>query len=464
MQQSHEREAAPSQVRAQGGASHIESKPNSKPDAGRIGFLRDNPDHRFWWYRFYYGKYEPITYALLSDDEVGVIRDWYEDVTARKIFGETGPPLVSIMQSFITSSNLRRVVQCGHYAGFSTLMLGFILRRMGHTNALFTVDINARMSEFTRSWVERAGLGEVVRVHVGDSADPATARAAAQYLRGAPQALLIDSSHQYEHTLRELDLWFEAMTPGGLIFLHDVSDLAMQWDSTHRGGVRRALGEWLERNKVECIRINDIAHMDPKAACYADGCGLGIIQKPHAPRVEAAKKFAALTTALREQWDQHDQPPFAALTGSLNAVILGFRFSGEDGRPTVLLDPGMRVRLELAIHVEEPLEDLVCGLIVNEGPNRLFEENTLRTHASGFALDSPGTHIVNLELDWPEMPAGRWPVTLGLGQGANPDRHNILCWANQAVRIEVKSAGSSGEARLGLRFLGTRTLPQHRLS
>jgi hypothetical protein len=121
--------------------------------------------------------------------------------------------------------------------------------------------------------------------------------------------VFIDSSHQYEHTLKELKLWFGLLSPQGLMFLHDVSDFAKTFDSTGEGGVQRALDEWsrfYNRRKdgffvqllsyfkgktlprirksgnfsLQMALINRIAPAKLSAENpYQDGCGLGIIQK-----------------------------------------------------------------------------------------------------------------------------------------------------------------------------------------
>ena len=72
-----------------------------------------------------------------------------------------------------------------------------------------------------------------------------------------------------------------------MIFLHDVSVAATDFDSTHDGGVARAITEWTSgRSDAAHILLNqDVvfgknpAH--PDQLVYQDGCGFGIIQKRH---------------------------------------------------------------------------------------------------------------------------------------------------------------------------------------
>jgi hypothetical protein len=101
---------------------------------------------------------------------------------------------------------------------------------------------------------------------------------------GKPQLILVDSSHQYGHTLRELDLWVAQMPVGAIMALHDTSPFAQAWDPTGEGGVLRALEEWLPRHsEVVALILNRFtkAGDDANALVYKDACGMGILQRTH---------------------------------------------------------------------------------------------------------------------------------------------------------------------------------------
>jgi predicted O-methyltransferase YrrM len=237
---------------------------------------------RHWWHRRPHADYVPPIFSILDDEEWDIMASWFADTEKLKLVGEASEPLMNVFLGFIMGSGLSNIVQCGHYSGYSTLIFGFMLRKMGRKNSLFTVDIDKRVSDYTEHWVGKAGLSEYVHVEVGDSADTSMPEKASSYFDGPIRSVFIDSSHQYAHTLRELDLWYEVLTTGGLMFLHDISDFAKQYDSTKEGGVERGLQEWLDRNSIECVRINKAASPHPDSP-YADPCGLGIIHKPHVP-------------------------------------------------------------------------------------------------------------------------------------------------------------------------------------
>jgi len=153
---------------------------------------------------------------------------------------------------------------------------------MNARRGLFSIDLDADVTTFTQDWIARAGLADYVTLHVGDSADPASVRAARAVLGAQPQLVLIDSSHQYGHTLRELDQWAPEVAVGALMLLHDTSGFAEQWDPTAQGGVRRALRDWVPKHReMSALNLNAFVGMgaDANDLVYKDACGLAIVQR-----------------------------------------------------------------------------------------------------------------------------------------------------------------------------------------
>jgi predicted O-methyltransferase YrrM len=240
------------------------------------------PHGRFWWHQIPGTDYVPAVYATLSDDEWAVMQAWYDETARIDSIGEINVPAMSFVQGLVMGNAIGRIVQLGHYFGYSALLIGFMLRAMGARPGLFTIDIDDQASAFTCQWVARAGLDEFVQVHTGDSADPASLDAARARLGGAPELILLDSSHQYEHTLRELDLWVPRMEPFSLLLLHDTSTYATSFDTNGAGGVQKALDDWLPNHpEVAFLNLNrQVAPTDDAGQLvYKDGCGLGLVQK-----------------------------------------------------------------------------------------------------------------------------------------------------------------------------------------
>jgi predicted O-methyltransferase YrrM len=213
------------------------------------------------------------------------MQDWYAETSAQNLVGECAVPLISLLQGLVMGNVVRAIVQLGTFAGYSALLLGFFLRQMGARRGLFTLEIGDFLCRYTRDWIGRAGLLDFVQVEGRSSLDPASPGLAETFLGCAPQLILIDSSHEYEATARELEAWYPALAPGGLIALHDTSRFATDFDVTKKGGVARALREWREKHPaVEAFSLNaDIDVMEPPPPVYQDACGVGLIQKPHLP-------------------------------------------------------------------------------------------------------------------------------------------------------------------------------------
>ena len=244
---------------------------------------RNSGHGRHWWHRLADTHYVPPVFSVLSESEWDLLDAWFDDTEQRfSNPGEIGIPGISVIQALIAGNGLSAIVQCGHYVGFSTLMMGFLLRSMGKRKALLSIDIDPMSTNYTLEWIKRAGLGDYIELRLANSSDRSLVPYALEYFGTPPQMVFIDSSHQYAHTLEELDLWYDAVRPGGFLVLHDVSERAKSFDPTGRGGVATAVREWSARRGVAAMLLNsfqDSSH-DIQDLTYRDNCGLGLIQKP----------------------------------------------------------------------------------------------------------------------------------------------------------------------------------------
>ena len=229
--------------------------------------------NRFWW--FQNNHYLPPIYADLRDDEFQLLVDWFED-TENRGAGECSVPMISFLVSFVGANNIGKMVQCGTSLGYSTLLLGWMFKKIGRKHALFTVDIHDSRTQYAMDWIAKAGLEEIVDLCTSDSANSKLVRMAFDYLRGSPQLIFIDSSHEYYHTKKELSLWVNNIAPGSIMVYHDVSIYAKTFDHGGSGGVQKAL---LESHQDNMILINQDIEPNITPTVYLDGCGLGIIQK-----------------------------------------------------------------------------------------------------------------------------------------------------------------------------------------
>lgn len=239
---------------------------------------------RFWWHRLPGMHFAPAIYSDLSQEEWTILRAWYEETSRLGQIGEAAVPLLSLLHGLLLGNRAARIVQLGTHAGYSALLLGFMLRRMHAPRGLFSLEIDPAFCAIARGWMRRARLDEFVEIAGGDSLAPDSPATARAYLGSDPDLIVLDSSHEYRATLRELDLWYAALAAGGLLVVHDVSRFAQTFDITGEGGVRRAFDEWRARHRdAETFLLNGEARsMDLPRPFYKDACGLGLIHKPEA--------------------------------------------------------------------------------------------------------------------------------------------------------------------------------------
>jgi predicted O-methyltransferase YrrM len=254
--------------------------PSTPAQSQRSRRFEHDQNARYWWHQIPDAGYVPPVYRTLTDDEWRVLEDWFDETTRLKLFGEIGVPAMSVVHSLITGNALTRIVQLGHYCGYSALLIGFMLRAMAGGGKLFSIDIDPEATRFAQLWLERASLLGHVSLHVGDSCERSSVDAALRDLQGVPQLTIVDSSHQHDHTLKELDAWVPRMGPGSILVLHDTSVFARSFDHAGAGGVQQALDEWLPGHpEVAHVNLNRaVAAFGESNLAYKDPCGLGILQ------------------------------------------------------------------------------------------------------------------------------------------------------------------------------------------
>ena len=204
-------------------------------------------------------------------------------IFGRDFAGSTDVSALSLLSTFVAICQPSRVLELGTYHGFSTLILADLLASNERPGRIVTVDPNAAAQAAARERVAEAGLAGVVRFVCGCSDDEQVLEAVGA---DAPfDMLYIDTSHQYEATLAELEMYLvrrPLVRPGALIFLHDIT-FPMGGDA----GVGPAVEHWLARHP-------DFRYLPlTSAGIWPNPCGLGILLKPTAPAGAAPAPGAA---------------------------------------------------------------------------------------------------------------------------------------------------------------------------
>ena len=136
-----------------------------------------------------------------------------------------------LLRMFVQMTGARRVLELGTFTGYSAICLASALPSDGH---LDTLELNDELEDMILEGFERAGLSDVISLHIGDCKETLrqfrqqmglTAVPAAETGAAADKDLLYDIVYM-DANKREYceyyDLVFDMVRPGGLILADNV--------------------------------------------------------------------------------------------------------------------------------------------------------------------------------------------------------------------------------------------------
>lgn len=122
------------------------------------------------------------------------------------------------------------VIELGCFIGWTTAHVAVALRQIDPQARIHYLDYESRYLEAATANLRRLGLEQHGVPHLGMSTDPRVQQA----LPARADLIFIDTSHDYECTLAEIEHYGARLQPGGCLVLHD---------SLSAPGVRRAIYE-----------------------------------------------------------------------------------------------------------------------------------------------------------------------------------------------------------------------------
>jgi predicted O-methyltransferase YrrM len=169
----------------------------------------------------------------------------FEIILDEEFLGATDPQALGFIYSLVANNNYASVLQLGTWMGFSTIVIADAMKRSGlsHNKSLIldTVENDPAVHQKAKASIARAGFQQFVRCIDGSSLDENVQK----LLREEYEFIYVDSSHSYDETKREIELYYRRLAEGGFMVFHDTSPDAASWDPTQQGGVRRAIDEWV---------------------------------------------------------------------------------------------------------------------------------------------------------------------------------------------------------------------------
>ena len=174
---------------------------------------------------------------------------------ARMLSGSIQGELLRII---VQTSGAKRILELGTFTGYSAISLASALPADGH---LDTLELNDELEDLILEGFERAGLDEIIELHIGDCKETLRRLRTEMGVEGDSSA--IDESRLYDIVYMDAnkreyceyyDLVFDMVRPGGLILADNVL-----WD----GKVcQNPLPQ--DKQTLGIARFNDMVSSDPR--------------------------------------------------------------------------------------------------------------------------------------------------------------------------------------------------------
>jgi hypothetical protein len=114
--------------------------------------------------------------------------------------------------------------------------------------------------------------------------------------------------------------------------------------------------------------------------------------------------------------------------GEVQITSIEVRVNGEAFVSVV--KPGDTVSVRALVECQETVPCVLFGYLVRDKMGTaIFGENSASV-ADGIVTVGAGQSAFALEFIWPEAQPGDYFLTLGVGEGRDPMRHRVQCWAH----------------------------------
>ena len=109
------------------------------------------------------------------------------------------------------------------------------------------------------------------------------------------------------------------------------------------------------------------------------------------------------------------------------------------GLPVGTVRAGDRIVVHSWVTCLIPKANVLAGYILSDRiGNWICGENSCSVANGVFPLTA-GEHLIRLQFDWPEIQPGEYTITPGIGEGTEPLRHVIQCWAHNVAKFTAVS-------------------------
>lgn len=129
------------------------------------------------------------------------------------------------------------------------------------------------------------------------------------------------------------------------------------------------------------------------------------------------------------------------LSGAGDILIRRVAVTNPDLASIGTVGAGDRISVDLLLSCAAAKQHVIIGyLLCDRLGNQICGENSCSL-ADGVVALGPGEHLVRFEFVWPEIQPGEYTITVGIGEGTDPLRHVVQCWAHNVVKLGAISPG-----------------------
>lgn len=180
------------------------------------------------------------------------------------------------------------------------------------------------------------------------------------------------------------------------------------------------------------IRMSHRAPAGDVAATHAGAGSLRSRAEPAASRDLHAVRFEKLPWLDLKS---------SQLSGAGDILIRRVAVTNPDLASIGTVRAGDRISVDLLLSCAAAKPHVIIGyLLCDRLGNQICGENSCSLADGVVALD-PGEHLVRFEFVWPEIQPGEYTITVGIGEGTDPLRHVVQCWAHNVAKLDAISPG-----------------------
>jgi ABC-type polysaccharide/polyol phosphate transport system ATPase subunit len=131
----------------------------------------------------------------------------------------------------------------------------------------------------------------------------------------------------------------------------------------------------------------------------------------------------------------------ADTAGARDVVITHVQVTDENNEPATTTKPHDSLLVQMKVRVDKAINEPIFGYMIRDRVgNGICGDNTLSLPERPAPLE-PGTHTIQLKINWPDIYPADYMITLGVGEGNHPLYHVIQCWAHNVILIKALNPG-----------------------